>query len=299
MAHHDFVDHEIIGRLGGIPLEARQPMVGNVSGRHRSPHRGSSVEFAEYRKYVAGDDTRRLDWKAYARSDRYYIKEFEADTNLRAYLVVDTSGSMAFEGKGMVKQKYAYRLASTLAYLAINQGDAAGMLLCRSGGDMDIPPSRRPAHLQAMFDQMEKFSASGETDLVTALHGLAEKVQQRALVVIISDLFVDPSELAKALQHLKYRKHDVALFHIMDDLELEFDFERPMRFVDLEDGTAIVAEPSLIAAEYLKILEDYLGDVRKNCFDVGADYNLVRTSQSVEEVLRDFLLSRMPKKGKA
>jgi len=296
--NHDFFNHDVVAKLGGIPLEARQPMLGNVSGRHRSPHRGSSVEFAEYRKYVAGDDTRRLDWKAYARSDRYYIKEFEADTNLRLYLVIDTSGSMGFSHTHGSKLRYAYALGSALAYLAINQGDSSGLLLCKQGGDIDIPPSRRPIHLQVMFEQMSKAEAQGQTNVVDALHMLAEKVQQRALVLVVSDLFCDTEALSDALQHLKYRKHDVAVFHLMDELELNFDFERPMRFVDMEDGTNIVAEPSLIAEDYLAALKEFLSEVKEKCHDAAVDYNLVRTSQNLEDVLRDFLIARLPKKGK-
>jgi uncharacterized protein (DUF58 family) len=152
---YDFLDTDVLARLGAIPMESRFPMVGGVAGRHRSPHRGSSVEFAEYRKYVPGDDTRRLDWKAYARSDRYYIKEFEADTNLRAYFVVDSSGSMNFQsGDNPTKIEFAKRIAATLAYLIVNQGDSAGLSCCNEKIHLEIPPSRRAAQLQAIFDSL-------------------------------------------------------------------------------------------------------------------------------------------------
>jgi len=290
---YDFLDSDLLSRLAALPVEARVPMLGNVAGKHRSPHRGSSVEFAEYRKYVAGDDTRRLDWKAYGRSDRYYIKEFEADTNLRAYFVVDTSGSMAFSGHAPPKIQFARKIAASLSYLLVNQGDAAGLSVCTDKLHLEVPPSRRPAHLDRLFSTLGKLEPSGETGLVPALHTIAEKIGQRAFVVILSDLFTDPQALGDALQHLRYRKHDVSVFHLLDPLELGFEFDRPHRFVDLEDGTSIVAEPTLIAEEYHGALREFLKTVRAKCHDASADYQLVTTDSELEPLLRDFLMARI------
>jgi uncharacterized protein (DUF58 family) len=293
---YEFLDSELLARLGSIPLETRVPMLGNVAGKHRSPHRGSSVEFAEYRKYVAGDDTRRLDWKAFARSDRFYIKEFEADTNLRAYFVVDTSGSMAFSGKAEPKIQYARRIAASLSYLLVNQGDAAGLSVCTDKLHLEVPPSRRPAHLDRLFTTLGSLDPSGDTGLVPALHTIAEKIGQRALVVILSDLFTDPDQLADALQHLRYRKHDVCVFHLLDPQEIGFEFDRPHRFVDLEDGTVLVAEPNLIAEEYHAALREFLTKVRDVCHDANAGYQLVTTDTPLEELLRGFLMGRLSKR---
>jgi len=293
---YEFLDSELLSKLGALPIESRVPMLGNVAGRHRSPHRGSSVEFAEYRKYVAGDDTRRLDWKAFARSDRFYIKEFEADTNLRAYFVVDASGSMAFAGHGESKVNYARRIAASLAYLLVNQGDSAGLSICTEHLHLEIPPRRRPAHLQQIFETLAGLEPEGETGLVPALHQVAEKIGQRAMVVILSDLFTEPEELADALQHLRHRKHDIAVFHLMDPQELAFDFERPHRFVDLEDNTALVVEPTLIADEYHSALRDFMAAVRAKCHDANADYQLIPTDTPLEPLLREFLTARLPKK---
>jgi len=292
---HSFLDNTLLSRLGSLPIESRVSMLGNVAGKHRSPHRGSSVEFAEYRKYVPGDDTRRLDWKAYARSDRYYIKEFEADTNLRAYFVVDASGSMNFAGHGESKIQYARRIAASLAYLLVNQGDAAGLSICTDKLHLEVPPSRRAAHLERFFSTLGKIQPSGETGLLTALHTIAEKISQRAFIVILSDLFTDTAALGDALQHLRYRKHDISVFHLMDPLELGFEFDRPHRFVDLEDGTSIVAEPSLIADEYKTALRDFLITVRAKCHDASADYQLIPTDTPLEPLLREFLTARLPK----
>jgi len=290
---HSFLDHSLLSRLGSLPIETQVPMMGNVAGKHRSPHRGSSVEFAEYRKYVAGDDTRRLDWKAFARSDRYYIKEFEADTNLRAYFVVDASGSMNFSGKAEPKIQYARRIAASLSYLLVNQGDAAGLSICTDKLHLEVPPSRRPAHLERLFTTLGKLEPSGETGIIEALHSIAEKISQRAFVVILSDLFTDTTALGDALQHLRFRKHDISVFHLMDPMEIGFEFDRPHRFVDLEDGTALVAEPSLIADEYQAALKDFLTNVRNKCNDASADYQLVTTDTPLEALLRDFLTNRI------
>ena len=294
---YSFLDPEVLGRLGAIPLESRQPMLGNVAGRHRSPNRGSSVEFAEYRKYVQGDDPRRLDWKAYARSDRYYIKEFEADTNLLAHMIVDTSGSMAFADKGISKIEFAKKIASTLGYLAVNQGDATGLSCISEKLNIEIPPRRRASHLQSIFKTLDEIKPKGKTGLVDGLHTIAGKVPRRGLVVILSDLFCEPDAFSDALQHLRYRKHDVVVFHLMDPQEIDFEFERPHRFVDLEGGSPIVAEPTLIAEEYREIVQEYLVDIQKRCHDANADYRLVRTTESYESVLSTFLLDRLPKKG--
>tara|TARA_B110000881_G_C18605343_1_gene539239 strand:- start:5084 stop:5977 length:894 start_codon:yes stop_codon:yes gene_type:complete len=294
---YDFLDTDVLARLGAIPLESRTPMIGNVAGRHRSPHRGSSVEFAEYRKYVPGDDTRRLDWKAYARSDRYYIKEFEADTNLRAYFVVDSSGSMNFlSGDNPTKIDFARRIAATLSYLIVNQGDSVGLSCCNEKLHLEIPPSRRAAQLQAIFNSLQELEPTGETGLVDALHQIAEKIQQRALVVILSDLFVDTEKLGEALQHLRFRKHDISIFHLLDPQEVDFHFERPHRFVDLEDGTTIVAEPNLIVDEYHAALKEFLANVETKCHDVHADYHLFQTSADYEEIVSNFITTRLTKK---
>src|SRR5919197_397352 len=178
-----FLDLGVLSRLASVPLFARRPMQGNVSGRHQSPHRGSSVEFAEYRKYVPGDDLRRLDWRVYGRSDRFFVKEFEADTNLRCCFVLDTSGSMAFGSTGVTKIEYARKLAGSLGYLAVQQGDAVGISCVANGVVRSLPPTRNPAHLRAFFDALEQAQPEGGTHLVYLLHELAETIRQRALVV--------------------------------------------------------------------------------------------------------------------
>ncbi len=287
-----FLDPQVLARLMPQPLLTRLPMQGSVSGHHRSPHRGSSVEFAEYRNYTPGDDIRRLDWRVFARSDRFYLKEFEAETNLRCYLVIDCSGSMGFEGKSGTKFDYARRLAATLAYLVVHHGDAAGLVSVGSKLAREVPPRRTPSHLQTIFEVLEESRAEGETGLVSALHDIAEKVRSRAMIIVISDLFCDPDELLSCFQHLRFQKHDVAIFHLLDRMEVDFKFDRPVRFDDMESNFNLVTEPATVRDEYLRQLELFLERLRLGCNEFKADYRRVITDQSYEKVLADFLVER-------
>src|SRR5947209_8582693 len=292
-----FLDAQVLARLANVPLFSRRPMQGSVSGRHPSPHRGSSVEFAEYRKYVPGDDLRRLDWRVYGRSDRFYVKEFEADTNLRCCFILDTSGSMAFGSAGMTKVEYARKLAGSLGYLAVQQGDAVGLSCVAKGVVRSLPPSRNPAHLRTFFDVLEQAQPAGETHLTSVLHELAETIRQRAMIVILSDLFVEPELLRSCFQHLRFRKHDVAVFHLFDPLELTFDFRRPMRFLDMEGGPAIFAEPNAIADRYQKALQIYQSALRDIVLESAVDFHQVSLDQDYEQVLTRFLVGRTRFRG--
>lgn len=267
-------------------------MVGGVSGMHASPHRGASVEFAEYRRYVPGDDLRRLDWRAYGRTDRYYVKEFEADTNLRLCLVVDTSGSMGFGSTGINKLDFARRISGSLAYLAIQQGDAVGLTCVADQIVHHIPPRRTPSHLRGIFDVLENVKPDGQTELVQRLHEFAETTAQRALVVVISDLFVQPESLRGAFDHLRFRKHDVAVFQLLDPQELDFNFRRPTRFVDMEGETTLLADPSEISDRYQQALAEHLQAIQKLVLESAIDYQQVGIDQDYEQVLFRFLTRR-------
>ncbi len=299
----EFLDPAVLTALSRLPLMARRPMRGSVSGRHVSPTRGSSVEFAQYRKYVPGDDLRRLDWRAHGRSDRYFVKEFEADTNLRCCLVVDTSGSMEFGtvetragGTGSrateTKLGYARRIAATLGYLAVQQGDAVGLSCVANGNTTHLPPRRTPAHLKIIFDLLEETKGQGETNLIEVLHELAETTHQAAMVVVVSDFFVDPEPLRGCFEHLQFRKHDLSLFHLLDPLELNFSFSRPTRFLDMEGGAPVFAEPSEIADRYHQALRSYLDRLREIVVETGVDYQRVSIDRPHQDVLADFLIRR-------
>jgi uncharacterized protein (DUF58 family) len=246
---------------------------------------------------VPGDDLRRLDWRVYGRSDRFFVKEFEADTNLRCCLVLDTSGSMDFGSEGITKIEYARRIAGALAHMALEQGDAVGLSCVARGIVRNIPPRRNPAHLTALYDILEQTQPKGETQLVPVLHELAETIRQRALCVIISDLFVEPELLRGCFQHLRFRKHDVAVFHLLDPRELSFNFRRPMRFLDMEGGPALFAEPNEIAERYHKALTSYLTALHQVVLESAIDYHRVNIEESYEHVLMRFLVGRVRAKG--
>jgi uncharacterized protein (DUF58 family) len=279
-----------------LPLHARHAMLGTVSGKHRSPVRGSSLEFAQYRKYVPGDDTRRLDWRTWGRSDRFYIKEFEADTNLRICFLIDASGSMGYGRAGATRLDYARKLAGTLGYLAAEQGDAVG-LRSLAQKPVEIPARRGASHLGIVLDQMAGIKPVGGTTLLTALHDAAENIRQRALVVILSDLFVPPAELKSAIQHLRFQRHDVVAFHLLDQKELDFDFDQPAHFVDMEGGDPVQADPSLIGHNYRTAVKQYFGEMDELVRTTGMDYHRVKLHESYESVLVRFLLGRAPKRA--
>lgn len=293
-----FLDPKILSRLAAVPLHPRHAMQGTVSGKHASPHRGSSVEFAEYRKYVPGDDIRRLDWRAYGRTDRYYVKEFEADTNLRCCVVLDTSGSMGFASKGMMtKIDYGRRIAATMGYLAAQQGDAVGLSMVAEQIVQHIPPRRSASHLKVMLDTLEQAKPKGETRLPEVLDQLAETVRQRALVIVISDFFVDTVSLKRAFEHLRFRKHDVAAFHLIDQQEIDFAFGRPVRFVDMEGNTSLFVEPTEIADRYQRAMQNYLREMQTIVLETAVDYHRVITSESYEHPMMRFLIGRTRARG--
>lgn len=289
----DFLDPMVLARLRRLPIYARGPVEGSFSGMHRSPHRGSSVEFSQYRKYEPGDDPKHVDWTVFARTDRFYVKEFEADTNLRCYLIIDCSGSMGFRSTGLSKIDYARRLAATLAQLLIQQGDAVGLQCFNDRIVQNVPPRSHAKHLHYIFDVLDGIRPRGETQVVRILHDLAETIRRRALVVVISDLFTEVEPLLDCFHHLRHRKHDLAVFHLLDDAELNFEFGRPIRFVDMETGTSIVTEPGVIRPEYLNVLQSWLGAMLKGCREFHVDYRRVRLSEDYEKVLSRFILDRM------
>lgn len=272
-------------RLSSLQLVARQVVEGVISGMHRSPHRGFSVEFSEHREYVPGDEIRHLDWRAYARSDRYYIKLYEQETNLRATLVLDSSNSMRFAGKF----DYARHLAACLAYLLAQQQDLAGLASVDTALGVELPPGGSPAHLDRLFKELELLDASGTTGLGSALHELAEKLPSRSLVVLISDLWLEADELARALQHLRYRRHQVLLIHLIDDAEISLAYDRQVTLEDLETGQKIQIDPADIRATYVGMVADHLAALRAACNRCDAEYHAVNLSTPYDKALIQLL----------
>ncbi|OYP35781.1 hypothetical protein CGZ80_10810 [Rhodopirellula sp. MGV] len=264
-------------------------MLGSVSGRHQSPHRGSSVEFAEYRRYQPGDDLRRLDWRAYGRSDRYYVKEFEADTNLRLILVLDASGSMAYANKFDV----ARQLAATLAYLAIGQGDASGLVSAWDGQYEHMPARRIAGQVEQLFARMERLQPVGDNAVCEAISEFAESTRQRAMVVLISDFLFDLDRLKTSVEHLTFRKHDVVAFHVMTAEEIRPSWDRPVRLQDMEGDESMLVDPEEIRSGYETAVREYLTNIEKLMHRSAVDYHRMMTDDAVEDVLSRFLSARL------
>ena len=275
-------------------LNVRNPMLGSVTGQHRSATRGASVEFAEYRKYAPGDDIKHLDWRVFGRTDKFFIREFEADTNLRCYVVVDTSASMKFTStpEGGTRFDYARRLAGTARASARASGRRRGADVLRGKGAR--PPAAPHAHASApALPDARETKPAGESNIVQTLHDFAERIRQRALVVIISDLFTEVAPLLDGLKHLHFFKHDVAVFHLLDRQEYDFDFTRPVRFVDLESGADLITDPAVVREAYGEALRDYLAALQHGCRQFQVDYHLTYLDQPFEGLLTNFMLQRV------
>ena len=285
-------EEKVLARLTALGLSARMPMMGQVAGRHRSSVRGSSLEFSQYREYVPGDDARRLDWRMFGRSDRLYVKEFEAETNLRLCLVADTSGSLGYGREGTTKMDQIRTLAATLACVAFRQGDAVGLYGAGRTLHSRIRPGRTAAHLRVVLEHLDGLEAGGETGLIDVLHEVAESVRQRALVILFSDLFLDPEVLRDAFEHLRFRRHDVSVFHLLDRSEVDFRFEGPVRFVDMEGGEDIPADPLTVAPTYRREMDTWRKGLSRILSRAAIDYHRVNLDDDLEKALLRFLVMR-------
>lgn len=287
-----FLDPSALMAIRNLDLRARAIVEGFWHGIHRSPYHGFSVEFTEYRPYSPGDDPRYLDWKLAARTDRYYIKKFEDETNLRCHLLVDQSRSMGFGSKGWTKLDYARTLAATLAYFLTQQGDAAGLLTFDERIRDYLPARNRPGHLHRLMLALENPEAGANTDLVTPLNRIAELMQKRGMVVLISDLLTPADALEKPLSLLTTSGHEVIVFQLLDPLELTFEFADPSRFFDLETGRDLFLDPRLARPEYLRRFQEHLAAMEGVCQRLGISRVQIETSQPLELALFDFLRAR-------
>jgi uncharacterized protein (DUF58 family) len=267
--------------MSKLQLTARQVVEGVITGLHKSPHKGFSVEFSEHREYTPGDEIRHLDWRAYARSDRYYVKLYEQETNLRATIVLDTSGSMKFGNKF----EYGRHLAACLAYLLSMQQDLAGFAAVDDRIRAELPPGSSPAHLDRLFKALESLVPGKSTDLVARLHELGEKLPRRSLVILISDLWVEPAEFARALQHLKYRKHQGMVLHLLDKAELDLPYEQQITLQDLETDEKLQINPDDLRDTYVKQVDEYLASVRRGCNDCDVEYHPMYVHEPYDKAL--------------
>ena len=288
------LDPEVLARLATLKLRVRAITEGMLSGLHKSPHHGQSVEFAEHKEYAPGDDVRRIDWKAYGKFDKYYVKQFEQETNLRAWLVVDGSGSMAYRGRPerLSKLEYASALAASLAYLLVRQGDAAGLVVVADRVVRAIPASAAASHLPQLVAALERVAPAGPTRLAAAVDHVLENAPRRSSVLVFSDLFDAEEKVLKKLAQLRKRKHEVTVFHVLDPHELEFPFEDPTLFLSMEDSRQVEAHPRDVRKGYLEVMGRWLEDVKRTAAEADVDYQLCRTDRPLDEVLLPFLARR-------
>ena len=280
-----------------MELKARTVVEGLLSGLHRSPYKGFSVEFAEYRQYLPGDDLSTLDWKVYARSDRHYVKKFEEETNLECHLLLDVSASMAYRGAAaMSKLEYGSVLAASLAFLMNRQRDATGLIAFDDRIVFRLPAGARPGHLHALLLALERLQPGKRSDVGRPLHQLAEALLKRSLVVLISDLLDDPEPVIKGLRHLKFRGTDVVVFQLLDPNELTFPFRGASRFKDLESADEVIAEPASARTAYLRELASLTLRYDRELRGAGIDYVQIDTSQPLDFALLTYLAARARRK---
>ncbi|MBX7168437.1 MAG: DUF58 domain-containing protein [Pirellulales bacterium] len=292
-----FLDPQTLAKLQGLELRARSIVEGYVSGVHRSPFHGFSIEFAEHREYVPGDDLRYVDWKVFGKTDKYYLKQYEEETNLVCYLLLDTSESMRYRGPdaAMSKLEYAQCVAASLAYLVLQQQDSVGLVTFDREVRQFIRAGGNPSHLKQLLHAMEQSSADRKSRMGPIFHDLAERIRKRSVVVVLSDLFDDINSIVAGLKHLRHRRHEVVIFHVLDAAELEFPFQSTTLFKGLEQWPEVLTDSRSIRRAYLQEFEGFLRGVRRACRERRIDYLQLRTDQTLDVALSGFLAARMSK----
>ncbi len=285
-----FVDPKILARIGNLELLARTVVDGFINGLHRAPYFGASIDFAEHRGYVAGDDIRRVDWRLYARTDRYYIKQYEADTNTNFCLILDISKSMSFGSRGVTKLEYASYLGACLAYLATRQRDRVGCITFDSDIVTYVPPSAK--HFNVLLHTLDRARAGRPGDLTKPLEKMAEHFKRRSIIVLVSDFYEDPSAVLEALKPLHFLGNDLIAFHVLDPAELDFTFEDASSFEDLESGEQIPVVPESFRDEYRKLIRGHIESLKTKFSEVRIDYMLANTAEPLDRSLFSYLSAR-------
>jgi uncharacterized protein (DUF58 family) len=287
-----FLKPEVVSKLSGMEIKARLVVEGFIAGLHKSPYHGFSVEFAEHRQYMPGDPIRNIDWKVYAKSDRYFVKEFEEETNLKAYILLDTSGSMAYKSDGIPKLEYSCYLSASLSYLMLKQRDSVGLVVFDQHIRKYIPPKSTMTHLNNLLKELDKLEASQTTNVSSTLHEMAERIKRRGLIIVISDLFDDPELIINGLKHFRHKKHEVIVFHILDPKEKNFSFPKEAIFKDLETGEEILTSPWQIRKDYQKKIDSLIQRYTLECRESIIDYVLLDTSVPFDYALFSYLNKR-------
>ena len=288
----NYLDPNALSRLGSMELVARLVVEGFITGLHKSPYQGFSVEFAEHRQYMPGDEIRYIDWKVFAKSDRYYVKKFEEETNLRSYILLDASGSMGYRSNGLSKLEYGSYLAASLSYLMLKQRDSVGLVTFDTEIKEYIPPRGEATHLKAILSTLGNLTPGNETQISRIFHELAKRIVRRGLIIVISDLIDQPQSTLSALKHFRHSKHEVIVFHLMDPAEMDFPFEGPVIFRDMETAETLPTQADALRDAYRDELESFLQAYRRGCGANAIDYVLMPTSEPYAMALASYLSHR-------
>ncbi len=290
-----FIDPNILASISRMDLRAKTVVEGFLSGLHKSPFKGFSVEFAEYRQYTPGDDPRHIDWKVFARFDRYYVKEFEEETNLNCHLVLDLSNSMNFASNGRTKLTYASYLIASLAYLISKQRDSVGLVTFGDKIENHIPAQLRPGHLQSILLALSNLKTTERTNIGLPLHQIADAIRKKGMIILVSDLLDEPEKIIHAMQHFRFRGHEVIVFHIFDAAEITFPYHNTIKFVGLEGEGDFTTVPRNIRDEYLQKLQTHLAILEKGFGANRIGYTLMDTSKPLDFALQAYLAARTGK----
>ena len=289
----DYLDPQVLAKVSGLDLVAKLMVDGFITGLHKSPYHGFSVEFAEHRQYMPGDPFKHIDWKLYGKSDRFYTKTYEQETNLRAYMLVDVSGSMGYASPGRItKLQYASFLASALGYMMLRQQDAVGLQTFRDQVDTLVPARAVPGHLKILLKALENSEARDTTNIGPALHEMADRISRRGLVIVLSDLMDEPETVLNALKHFRHKQHEVIVFHVLDPYEIDFPFKEEAGFVDIETGEELTTHPWEIAQEYRKRIEAWSTTYKNLCLENRIEYEQLSTDTSFDQALLRYLEKR-------
>lgn len=287
-----FLRPDVVARLANLEIKARLVVEGFITGLHRSPYHGFSVEFAEHRPYIPGDEIRSIDWKVYGRTSRYYVKRFEEETNLKAYLLLDTSGSMMFGSGDVTKLEYGCYLAASLAYLMIHQKDAAGLVLFDNEIHKYLPPKATRGYLKTLQLTLQQINSHHETKIAPVLHQIAERIRRRGLIILITDLFDDPVTVMNGLKHFRHLKHEVIVFHVIDPREKDLLYSGDVIFEDIETKERISTQPWHIRKDYHKEFVGFLDTYRRQCLENGIDYVRLDTETPFDTALLEYMTKR-------
>lgn len=288
-----YLDPKILAKLQGLELKARLVVEGFISGQHRSPYRGFSVEFAEHRQYSPGDDLRHLDWRVYGKLDRFYIKQYEEETNLYAHILQDTSGSMAYRSSEISKFEYSSYISASLAYLLLRQRDSVSLVLFGDRVEHQIPPSTNPAHITNICTALEESVPRGNSNFGAVLHDFAERAKRRGLVIIISDFFGEIDDILSGLRHLRYNGHEIIAFQVLDDYEVTFPFNELTLFKGMERPQQLFTEPRSLRQQYLQELNSFITKLRGECLNNYVDFLTLKSSDPLDIALARFVATRM------